>query len=149
MKFDDSEFKKRAKELVTKVLPTRQEKALFAGGMAIYRDCFLAYPTVPRREGWLRGSGSVHVNGDLAHESTDGKKGLANTSQIHAPNSVVVGFNAPYAAYVHEGKRGDGSRVIRNWLEPSSGAGFLSKKITMFKKKYISIMAKAMKGQYA
>lgn len=145
--FDDSDFKKKMNELQKQVMPQRMVKALHAAGMALWRDAINVFPTVPLREGWLRGSGSVHVNGKMVFESNEGKPGLANKGDTGMVDDdvVVVGFNAPYSAVMHEGQRQSGTHKVQNWSEPSSGPKFLESKLAMFGKQYQKLMAKVIR----
>ncbi len=145
--FDDREFKKRLTTLQKQIMPTLQEKALAVAGMQLLRDAVMVAPTVPLQEGWLRGSGSVHVKGKFKSESPAGKKGKANKGPTGMNNkdTAVVGFNTPYAAYLHEGIRRAGTHRVESWSEASSGSKYLESKMTMFKNQYRRLMADTIK----
>ena len=150
IEFDDREFQERMKKIAYEQFPARMEKALGVAAMALLRDCLMVAPTVPLQEGggWLRGSGSVHVNGVFKEESPEGQRGFANKGKtgVESKNTAVVGFNTPYASYLHEGQRKDGTRKVVNWSEPSSGSKFMESKMSMFSKQYGKLMAETIKG---
>lgn len=108
----------------------------------LLNDCIFEIPTVPLREGWLRGSGSVFVNNKLIAISPHGKSGKAATVSAEAIESGdLVGlcvFNAPYAARLHEG-------VGFKFREPSSGPKFLESKLIGNQDVYFEIIAKAIR----
>lgn len=48
---------------------------------------------------------------------------LKSTGTVIEDNgSIIVGYNSEYASYQHEGRRKDGSRIIRN--RPAGGESF-------------------------
>ena len=120
----------------------RAEKALWKelrkgaaiAGMQWIDDAVNKQPSVPLKEGTLRGSGSVHVKGKYIGGIKGEKDGTPNLGNVPHPKVLLtVGFNTPYAARQHEG-------VSFNFTEPGSGAKFLSSKKTMYEKQYIKIM---------
>lgn len=74
-------------------------------------------PRIPHDEGTLQGSGSVFV-GRKHIKNSPNVGGNPTPARTYRPNEdsaeVVgtVGFNTPYAAYQHEGKRADGTHVV-------------------------------------
>jgi hypothetical protein len=60
----------------------------------------LSEPKLPVKDGILKSTGTVIENG----------------------NHILVGYNSEYAAYQHEGRRQDGSRIIK--LRPGGGESF-------------------------
>lgn len=132
------------------------------GGMAeacgqLMNDAIMVPPTVPIDEGYLRSTGSFFVNNILLGTSPDtlkpvgsrklrkGMKPKPNTSDEEAvgDNEIigVVGFNTPYAAYLHEGVRQDGTHKVTKWGEPGSGAKYLTSKMEKYNKQYMEIIA--------
>jgi hypothetical protein len=60
----------------------------------------LSEPKLPVKDGILKSSGVV----------------------IEESDNVLVGYNSEYASYQHEGRRKDGTRIIRN--RPAGGESF-------------------------
>jgi len=121
--------------------------AVARAGLRLMNDAIMEINTVPLDEGTLRGSASLHVNGKLASTSPNiGGQPTPNTDSIPGPpNGVaeaVIGFNTPYAAYQHEGARADGTHIVRNYTEPSSGPKFLESKRIRNRERYLKIMSR-------
>jgi len=116
-------------------------KGLGVAMLDLKNDCFNEVPTVPLKEGWLRGSGSIFVQNKLI-ETTENmptsKAGFANrdySEGISMGSFVgVIGFNTPYAARMHEG-------IGLHFTEPSSGAKYLESKLHRKKDVYIADIA--------
>ena len=137
IKFDSSEFEKglkRANEITLKAL----EKGMGVAMLSMLGDCINEIPTVPLKEGWLRGSGSVFVDNKLIDVSQSGLPKFALTSLFEPLEEKgligVIGFNAPYAAKMHEG-------IDFHFTEPSSGAKYLETKMHRNKKRYVEIIS--------
>lgn len=133
-KIDASKFQGNMRQLVRQALPDAIVRGLGQAGQQLLRDAIMEEPTVPLKEGTLRASGSVTVLRPFE----------ANDLNVTVPAGsyvAVIGFNTPYAAYLHEGMRKDGSHVVVNWSEPGSGAKFLESKLVMFKERYIQIVS--------
>jgi len=146
MNIDFSEFNEKFFKVTRKIIPASAENGVGAACLQVLNDAVFEVPTVPLKEGWLRGSGSAFVNGNYVG-STEGvggaKAGKANTTpfpMMHA-GAVIghVGFNTPYASRLHEG-------VGFSFTEPSSGAKFLSSKLQKNRKRYAEIIANRIKG---
>ena len=89
-----------AKKLLDKPKHIKTNKILRLVGEKILE---LAEPKLPVKDGILKSTGTV----------------------INEGISVTVGYNTEYAAYQHEGRRQDGSHIIRN--RPGGGEShFLS-----------------------
>lgn len=117
------------------------QKGMAQAGFNLLRDCVMERPTVPLKEGTLRGSGSVIVNGKLTKTSPFGKKGTPATSYSNKKAGFIiatVGFNTPYAKRLHE-------HPNYNFSEPSSGGKYLEKKLVKFKKDYIATVVDYLK----
>jgi len=144
--FDTSDFDKKFGELTKKAIPSLIEKGMGRAGLQLLNDCVNEVPTVPLKEGWLRGSGSVFVQNKLVAVSKAGKSGLANTDTAgesvgEEGISALVGFNAPYAAKMHEG-------ISFKFTEPSSGPKYLEAKLIQNKDRYMLIVANAIKNSF-
>jgi hypothetical protein len=121
--FDADTFLRRI-DWLTADCDTRIDRGLGKVGLQWLHDALMIAPTVPLDEGTLRGSGSAHVGGKLVHTTPrwDGH-GTPNEDPIPAEGGkkfVVVGFNTPYAAKVHE--------LDMYFQEPSAGNGYLGPK---------------------
>lgn len=139
---DFKDFEQKFNKIVKITVPKLAEKGLARAGMQLLNDSIMQQPTVPHKEGWLRGSGSVFVQNELAAESSSGKKGKAaksHTEPIKRNEIVaVVGFNTPYAARLHE-------HPEFRFKEPGAGGKFLESKMSRFKSLYFKIVANAIK----
>jgi hypothetical protein len=140
--FDTSDFDKKFKEIVKRTIPERVEIGFGRAALQLLNDCVIEVPTVPIKEGWLRGSGSVFVQNKLIGESSFGKPGRANTeySETIGEHQFVgiVGFNTSYAARLHEG-------IDFHFTEPSSGAKYLESKLMRNKNRYMEIITNAIR----
>jgi len=115
----------------------RAKKGMGQAGFNLLRDCVMERPTVPLKEGTLRGSGSVIVESKLFKVSPYGKKGTPATSHNNRERGMItatVGFNTPYAKRLHE-------HPDYKFSEPSAGAKYLEKKLTRFKNDYFETIA--------
>jgi hypothetical protein len=140
--FDSSDFDKKFGKLVKKTIPDLVKKGMAYAGLELLNDCVLISPTVPIREGWLRGSGSLFVNNMFVAESKFGKSGKAtrnHTEPLGKGFVAVVGFNTPYAARMHEG-------LDFHFREPSAGAKYLETKLSLYREKYIEIVSETIKN---
>ena len=74
-------------------------------------------------------------------------KSSAKVEAVMKGDKIVgsVTYKMSYATYVHEGKRADGSHVIRNYKEPGSGKKFLERKFLMFPNRYIMIIVRKIR----
>ncbi len=141
-KIDFSDFQRRMRKLSREVMPEAAEAGVARAGLQLLNDSVMERPTVPIREGWLRGSGSVFVQNSLIAVSSYGKPGKANLdlSEYIPPDMIVayVGFNTPYAARLHES-------MDFHFREPSSGPKFLESKLLRNKEAYGEIIANTIK----
>jgi len=139
---DFSDFAKKSKILLDKILPEVAEKAMATAGMQLLNDAVMEVPTVPIKEGFLRGSGSVHVQNKLVYVSPYGKPGKAATT-IDLPIkkgqiTATAAFNTSYCARLHES-------IGFHFSEPSSGPKFLESKLIRNKERYFTIIANVIK----
>lgn len=145
IEFDFSEVEKRLK-LLEHLTQQRAKQALEEIAKEVLTDSLTVPPTVPKRTGTLRASGSAFVNHKLV-ATTGGlfdMRGTPNTSSpgivLSTPNKPVatIGFNTQYAAAMHE-------RGPYDYTEPGSGRKYLESKLTMFRDKYLSIFARKVR----
>lgn len=139
--FNSNDFDKKTNKLIKQSLPDGLERALGVAMLDLLNDCIMEVPTVPLKEGWLRGSGSIFVNNVLAGTYTNNKDKFVNLDNNQGDNTGfvgVIGFNAPYAARLHEG-------INFKFTEPSSGAKFLESKLIGNRSKYIETIAIELK----
>jgi len=143
--FDTSDFDKKFKQLMKNAIPELVEKGLGKAMLDLMNDCVMEVPTVPLKEGFLRGSASVFVQNTLVAtgEGLSGAKaGKANTSHAEGIGLGkyvgVIGFNVPYAAKMHEG-------VDFHFSEPSSGPKYLESKLITKKNVYMRVIAETIK----
>ena len=96
--------------------PTATFRAAGQVGQQVINDAINIVPTVPIRTGNLRSSGTFEVF-----------PGGAGWRSVR----LVVGFNTPYAARVHQ--------FPMNFREPGAGNYFLSSKLQRFRGEYIRV----------
>lgn len=144
LKLDPSDFLKKMKKL-GKITPEAVDRGLGRAGMILMRDAAMEQPTIPLKEGTLRGSGSVHIEGKrlATGEGLPGaKKGTpAENVPVGSTDRVrvaVVGFNQPQAARLHE-------HPEFKFTEPGSGGKFLETKMQRHRKDYMAEVADAIK----
>lgn len=142
IRFDFSDFQKKFGDVVRRQVPEATEKGIGVAMLQMLNDCVMEVPTVPIKEGWLRGSGSIFVQNKLVSVSKHGKKKYANTdfSEYIGNERLigVIGFNTPYAAKMHEG-------IGYNFTDPSAGAKYLESKMLRNKDTYMLIIANRIK----
>lgn len=143
--FDTSDFDAKFKRIVKKAVPALVEKGLGRAMLDLMNDCVMEVPTVPLKEGWLRGSASVFVQNKFVADSTglpNAKAGKALTvyAENIAPHQFVglIGFNTSYAAKMHEG-------IDFHFSEPSSGPKYLESKMITKKNVYMRVIAETIK----
>lgn len=136
---------------LSKLTPEMCDRAVAQGASRWLRDSIMEMPTVPLEEGTLRGSGSVTVMGQNQPVATGAAFGFTKGSPIQnsgpkQPHAAVavVSFNTPYAAFQHEGQRQDGSHVVTQYSEPSSGAKFLEQPGLTNAQRYGKIMTASL-----
>jgi len=103
--FDTSDFDAKFKRIVKKAVPALVEKGLGRAMLDLMNDCVMEVPTVPLKEGWLRGSASIFVQNKFVADSTGlpnakaGKEIKAYVENVRAGSFIgLIGFNPPYAA---------------------------------------------------
>lgn len=143
--FDSSDFEAKFDKIVRSTIPELIEKGLGRAMLQLLNDCVMEVPTVPLREGWLRGSGSVFVQNALVYTTelfptARPKYALKNYAEAVTIGDLVgvIGFNAPYAAKTHEG-------IDLHFREPSSGPKYLESKMLRNRETYALIIANTIK----
>lgn len=144
-KLDSKDFDDKMRKLIGSVMPEKIEKGIGVAMLDLLNDCIMEVPTVPLREGWLRGSGSIFVQNKFIRTSEgigEGKPKFANKNySSFMPKYVyegVIGFNAPYAARTHE--------IPMKFVEPSSGNKYLESKLLTKRAVYVGDIADTIKG---
>jgi len=146
--FDTTRFESGLQRFEGK-MPDAVKHGLGMAGIELLADCGNIPPTVPKRTGRLRESGSVIVG----HTVTTAPTEAPAAGQQHVPGTpntdpmpekrggnwaCFVGFNTEYAAKVHNSP-GMGFR------EPDSGPFFLQKKMRERRDKYLAVMGAAFR----
>ena len=133
---------------VLRETPELADKGLGRAGMLLMRDAALEAPSVPLKEGTLRGSASVHVeNKRVATGSTlpNAAQGTpaehVNVGSNDRRRVAVVGFNTPYAAYLHEHPEFKFGK-----LDPQSGGKFMETKMQRHGKDYFEEVADTIRN---
>lgn len=118
--------------------------AMAQAGFNLMRDAVMEQPTIPKKEGTLRASGSVFVGSKLTgtSENLSTKKGTPNLSYKDKGTATeiiaTVGYNTPYAARLHEVQ-------MINYTEKSSGWKYLQSKMERYKEQYFNTITKYIK----
>lgn len=150
--FDLAQFNRALEKLARDAMPAAIERGLGQAGMQLMRDAAMELPTIPHKEGTLRGSGSVFVENRLIGTSEQMGPGGRPARDHSEPTpagekSAVVGFNTPYAAYQHEGMRADGTHAVKQYSEESAGPKFLERKMSEFREDYLGIVAENIRRE--
>jgi len=144
--FYTKDFDEKIKKLVGKVMPEKIERGIGVAMLDLLNSCIMEVPTVPLKEGWLRGSGSIFVQNKFMQTSEGmdrAKAGYAIKSYSEfIPKETyvgIIGFNTPYAARLHEG-------VGFHFTESSSGPKYLESKLMTKRDVLIGDIADAIKN---
>jgi hypothetical protein len=142
---DWSDFNKRFFEYAIKTAPAAAEKGLFEAISELKNDCDNVQPRTPHLEGNLRGDYTFILEGitqSKIKEVGSKHKGGARPAERFGANSIITKlvFRMPYAAKWHEAVK---KKV--NWSEKGVGPKYVEKKLMMFMKKYIQIVASRIK----
>ena len=120
---DFTEFDREFFRHVRRTVPTAALIALDrVTGPQVICDAIKEEPTVPKKTGNLRRT-----------------QALEPARLVGKDIEKVVGFEADYAAAVHEAPND------RNWTEPGSGAKFLETKLMKNKERYMEKTARTIK----
>ena len=123
LEIDASDFVDKFRKLDLAWTGPVAEKALFNALSVLKLDTEKRTPTTPKKIGDLRSR--VKVETKALKKRVDGR----------------IKWRSKYAAYQEEGKRKDGTHVVKNYTEPGSGKGYVSTKIIKFKPKYIRVIS--------
>lgn len=130
---DFRDFDKKFEKVVKRTIPQASAKALYEEAPYVLRDAIMETPTVPKSRGVTKGG---RRGGGPGH--------LRRSQKIERPLlfpdiSVELGFNAEYAAYVHE--------MPRSYLFtiPGSGPKYLESKLIKNKEKYMKNVARRIR----
>ena len=120
-------------------------KGLAEAGMQLMNDAVMEEPTVPLKEGVLRASGSVHLDGNLIGTSEALGRDGTPADEVEEPTvaggmRAVVGYNTPYAARLHEG-------VDFTFSESGAGAKFLETALDEHGEEYMAHVAEVIKDE--
>lgn len=129
--FDTKKFSKDFKVLTLLKYPKATESGIRTALMKLKLDADNISPKTPHRGGDLKATTSIKTK--IKAKDIEG----------------TLTFEMPYAAYQHAGMRADGSYKIVNYKGGGTGAGFVSKKMVRFYKKYMKIIVlkiRAIKG---
>jgi len=145
IQFDSSDFQAKFGKIIKTAVPALLEKGLGRAMLDLMNDCVMEVPTVPLKEGWLRGSASIFVQNKFVSTSENlsrakaGKAIRAYVENVTAGRFVgLIGFNTPYAAKVHEG-------IDMHFTEPSSGPKYLESKMISKRNHYLTVIANTIK----
>lgn len=149
---DMATFTKKFLEYATKTAPAAAEKGMFEALSALKNDADTVSPKTPHLHGNLRGDYTFILEGitqTMVSENSGGddpdhrESGVSPTLNPNGITSMVV-FRQPYAARWHEAEAGTMHFIGRNpvhWSEAGVGPKYLESKMSMFKEKYMSIVA--------
>lgn len=138
---DWTDFNRSFFEYALKTVPEATEKGIFEAISELKNDCDNIQPRTPHLEGNLRGDYTFTLEGITrsdVKEFGDRYKGGEKPAERRGANSVIskLIFRMPYAAKWHEAVN---KKV--NWSEPGVGPKYIEKKLMMFAKKYLQIIA--------
>jgi hypothetical protein len=125
---DMKDFNAKFRTLAQNTIPALARKGMFIAASEMLHDADTKIPKTPKDKGDLKGSKLIKI-------------GVEDMSNI----IIEAGFNIEYASYVHELVRLEayGEKGI-NWSEPGSGAKYLESKLTMYGRKYLSLLNDAI-----
>lgn len=135
MTFDTREFDIKLPLIVNKKIPQAVARGFMLTGALVIRDAIMQVPKVPKsrgvtKEGGRRGQGPGHLR-----RSQKIEKPKIEQREI----SIEVGFNADYAASVHEMPKST------HWTVPGTGPKYLETKLLRNKEKYVKNIADKIK----
>jgi hypothetical protein len=136
MNIDISEVSKNLDHIIKNAIPALGAQGLFLMAEQLLHDATATEPTTPRGHARAKAGKRGGVGGTLRQSGKIEKQ---------PDGSLFVGFNTPYATYVHEGQRSDGTRVIQKYTEAGAGAKFLSNKLSMYGDVYLKNLADYIK----
>lgn len=143
---DMSDFQQKFGHIAEEAIPDLLKKGLGVAGTQLLRDAVMQEPSVPLKEGTLRGSGSVHVEGNFVGSTREGVGGgpgtplMSPVPKTAGPKAMeaLVGFNTPYAAHLHE-------HPEYNFTDPGSGGKYLEIPMAQNHNLYIQVIAETVR----
>jgi hypothetical protein len=151
---DFKDFEKKFFEYALKTAPEAAERGMWEALRALKADCDNVYPKTPLLEGNLRGDYTLVLEGitqSKAEEKTGGRGKDHHQSGVsavqHAAEIITkVVFRMPYAAKWHEAIDKTWEEGGIKWSESGAGPKYCESKMMYFAKKYIGIVASAIKA---
>ena len=129
-------------QVVDKIVEKQAKIGIGRALLQLKLDTIMQRPTAPIREGFLRGSASIHVQGvewtvPLGPREKPDKK-VKGYAQPKEKGKLVglIGFNVPYAARWHE--------VPAHFSDPEAGNKYLESKMANNKSLYKQIIVNAI-----
>lgn len=148
---DFSAFNKAFLGYALKTAPAAAEKGMFEAISELKNDADNVTPKTPHLEGNLRGDYTFILEGitqSKVSEKSGGKgknhhAGGGGAAERFGAKDIIckVVFRQPYAAKWHEAVN---KKV--NWSEGGVGPKYVETKLSMFNKKYMKIVASAIKA---
>jgi len=136
MNVEINEVSRNLDRIIKSAVPELAAQGLFLVAEQLLHDATAVEPTTPRGHARAKAGKRTGVGGTLRQSGKIEKQ---------SDGSLIVGFDEPYATYVHEGQRADGTRVIQRYSEPGAGKKFLSNKLSMFGDVYLKNLADFIK----
>lgn len=154
--FDFSEFNKKFLEYALQTAPAAAEKGMWEALRELKADCDNVPPKTPLLEGNLRGDHTLILEGittSKVEENSGGKGkdhakgGASKPAERFGAKDIIAKlvFRMPYAAKWHEAIDKEWAQGGINWSESGVGPKYVEKKLMMFMKKYIGIVATRIK----
>jgi len=137
MTLDTRDFDVKFSKVVNNKIPHAAARGLSNTGAMVIRDSIMEEPRVPKsrgvtKEGGKRGQGPGNLRRSQKIEHPKIKLGEI---------SIEVGFDADYAAIVHE------MPASTNWTVPGTGSKYLEAKLIKNKEKYMKNIADEIKRE--
>ena len=136
MNIEISEVSKNLDAIIKQAIPELAAQGLFLMAEQLLHDATAVEPTTPRGHARAKAGKRTGVGGTLRQ---------SGKIERQSDGSLMVGFDEPYATYVHEGQRADGTRTILRYSEPGAGKKYLSNKLSMFSDVYLKNLADYIK----
>lgn len=153
---DFTDFNKKFLEYALKTAPEAAEKGMFEAISELKNDADNVPPRTPHLEGNLRGDYTFILEGitqSKAVEKSGGKgkdhkqSGEKPAERFGAKDIIAkLVFRMPYAAKWHEVADTEWAQGGVLWSEPGVGPKYVEAKLSMFQKKYMQIVASAIKA---
>jgi len=134
MTLDTKDFDIKFKQVTGRKIPRAAARGFQRVGAMVIRDSIMEEPKVPKSRGVTKGGKRGQGPGHLRRSQK-----IEQPKIRHGEISIEVGFNADYAAIVHEMPKGT------QWTVPGTGAKYLEAKLIKNKEKYMKEVADDMK----